>query len=323
MTRSFGFCLVFFELGFLSDKDISKEKAEAGDCSPMLLMGWAADGYPIYAPFVDPEYYFGSSSETMRSEIRSSYRLKRGSRPQPSVNDPDQPGGLHDGTFAQDFLYISGSGDLDECNGRFGRTPEYPAGIYHYFITRDFPSIPRFWRGTPNKSFILDPPDGEPVMLLPLMGPSINWQPCGQTDLLGNPANSALFQGRPLPERTTTRAPVRSLTMDEFCYLFMVSSTDGKMYMSARPQGSDAWSAWALLPGQEFRAFAASQPVSLDLVDGTVSVTQTVTVPPEVGPGPYPYNPPYGEPNNRIFTLIGELQHGAWVPIGSALDMEP
>ncbi len=31
--------------------------------------------------------------------------------------------------------YISGSGDLDFCNGIFSKTPEYPQGIYHYICT--------------------------------------------------------------------------------------------------------------------------------------------------------------------------------------------
>ncbi|MBK8204496.1 MAG: YHYH protein [Bdellovibrionales bacterium] len=48
---------------------------------------------------------------------------------------------------------MSGLGDLDECNGRFSITPEFPDGIYHYFITSEFPFIPRSYRGTPDSSF--------------------------------------------------------------------------------------------------------------------------------------------------------------------------
>ena len=32
------------------------------------------------------------------------------------------------GTFTSDYQYVANSGDLDECNGRTGVTPEYPAG---------------------------------------------------------------------------------------------------------------------------------------------------------------------------------------------------
>lgn len=41
------------------------------------------------------------------------------------------------GCFIQDYKYAAGSGDLDEFNGRFGKTPEYPDGIYAYFVATD------------------------------------------------------------------------------------------------------------------------------------------------------------------------------------------
>ena len=41
----------------------------------------------------------------------------------------DQPGGAYDGIFVEDFEYVPGSGDLDECGGRTGVTPEFPGGI--------------------------------------------------------------------------------------------------------------------------------------------------------------------------------------------------
>ena len=59
-----------------------------------------------------------------------------------------RPGGKYDGTFTADYEYVAGSGDLDECNGRFGVTPEYPQGIYYYCITEEFPQLARQWRGT-------------------------------------------------------------------------------------------------------------------------------------------------------------------------------
>ena len=63
------------------------------------------------------------------------------------------PGGTFDGTFVDDYEYIAGSGDLDECNGREGVTPEYPEGTYYYVLTDTFPFIPRSYRGTPDRSF--------------------------------------------------------------------------------------------------------------------------------------------------------------------------
>ena len=39
------------------------------------------------------------------------------------------------GAYSEDHEFVSGSGDLDEHNGRFCITPEYPAGIHAYFVT--------------------------------------------------------------------------------------------------------------------------------------------------------------------------------------------
>ena len=53
------------------------------------------------------------------------------------------------GTFVQDWEYVAGLGDLDECNGRTGVTPEFPGGIYHYTVTDTYPFIQRCVKGTP------------------------------------------------------------------------------------------------------------------------------------------------------------------------------
>jgi hypothetical protein len=106
------------------------------------LIGWAADGFPIYCMYapIDPE---NLQSEVV--QLRSSFRLKEGSRP----GGKTHPGGTFDGTFFQDYAYAAGSGDLDECNGRFGKTPEFPEGTYAYFLTEEWPVIPRSFRGRP------------------------------------------------------------------------------------------------------------------------------------------------------------------------------
>jgi hypothetical protein len=54
------------------------------------------------------------------------------------------------GSFVQDYEYVAGLGDLDQCNGRTGVTPEFPSGIYHYMITTTFPFVHRCVRGTPS-----------------------------------------------------------------------------------------------------------------------------------------------------------------------------
>ena len=117
---------------------------------PMLLLGSAADGFPIYGPDCpgDPA---DIGSRTQR--LRSSYRLRKGMR-------PDGPKGRFDGMFVEDFEYVPEHGDLDECNGRTGPTPEFPEGTYYYVLTDEFPYIPRFWHGKPDISFQHGPPPG-------------------------------------------------------------------------------------------------------------------------------------------------------------------
>jgi hypothetical protein len=114
-----------------------------GDENKMLLVGYAADGFPVYA---SRGYTIASDAKSGLKKMRSSYQLKKGER-------SGGPGGKYDGKFTVDYEYVKGSGDLDECNGRFGVTPEYAHGIYHYYLTEQFPYISRCWRGTPDASF--------------------------------------------------------------------------------------------------------------------------------------------------------------------------
>jgi YHYH protein len=109
-----------------------------------VLIGYAADGFPIYAPY---GYREGKNIKSGMTKLRSSYRLKGGNR-------PSGPGGRYDGTFVQDYEYAANTGDLDECNGRYGVTTEYPQGIYHYIVTDSFPYIPRMWKGKPDETFL-------------------------------------------------------------------------------------------------------------------------------------------------------------------------
>jgi hypothetical protein len=110
----------------------------AGVHSP--LVGWASDGFPIYARygFKNPK-----DPESAIVEFRSSYRLRKGARP----GGEKGPGGDYDGAFTRDYEYVEGLSELDECNGRFTVTPEFPEGTYAYFLTESWPVIPRAFRG--------------------------------------------------------------------------------------------------------------------------------------------------------------------------------
>ena len=89
------------------------------------LIGWAADGFEIH--------YVGSRA-------KPSYRLKSGTR-------PSGPGGKYDGTFVQDYQYVSGVGNLDRCNGGL------LSGRYVYFATDKFPYLPRCLWGRVSRDF--------------------------------------------------------------------------------------------------------------------------------------------------------------------------
>lgn len=110
-----------------------------GSSATMTLIGWAADGFPIYARF---GY---SDANDAGSELRAmtgSYQfVATVSASRPSVETYPL------GTFSQDYEYVAGSGDLDECNGREGVTPEFPEGIYHYYATDSYPFFQRCVKG--------------------------------------------------------------------------------------------------------------------------------------------------------------------------------
>ena len=117
----------------------------------LVLVGWAADGFPIYGPWIPTD---ANDANSALKRATPSYRLKAGLR-------PEGPGGAYDGKFGQDWEFVAGAGDLDECNGRFGQTPEFPAGTYYYVLTEAYPFVPRRWRGTPDASFLRrEPPPG-------------------------------------------------------------------------------------------------------------------------------------------------------------------
>ena len=93
------------------------------------IIGWAYDGNPIYGP-----YGFSSKDGGVITQIKSGYTensLTRAQRPPISLF----PGGF----FVEDFTFkkVNDESFLDENNGRFCITPEFPNGTYAYFATID------------------------------------------------------------------------------------------------------------------------------------------------------------------------------------------
>ncbi|MEM1054351.1 MAG: YHYH protein [Bacteroidota bacterium] len=103
------------------------------------VIGFAADGFPIFGPFIE------AGGAVRRAE--SSYQLKSGARP----TDDGGPGGTYDGTFIGDYEYVEGSGDLDACNGM---THD---GVYGYYVTEGYPYVVGCFVGTPDASFRAGP----------------------------------------------------------------------------------------------------------------------------------------------------------------------
>ena len=115
----------------------------------MTQIGNAADGFPIYYKYA---YENPEDANSSIIEMESSYQLKEGTRPGDGVTAPC---GSYDGVYSADYEYVNGLGHLDEANGRFGITKEYPNGTYYYVITSTFPIIPRYFRGTPSQDFAI------------------------------------------------------------------------------------------------------------------------------------------------------------------------
>jgi len=125
----------------------------------MTLMAWASDGFPIYARY---GYNNAMNAASGIKVVRPNFRLKTpeelqatrvNGQPRPGFDSGErrrntEVGSLPLGVFVQDWVYDSNlGGDLDECNGRFGVTPEFPKGIYHYYITEAYPYMQRCIKG--------------------------------------------------------------------------------------------------------------------------------------------------------------------------------
>jgi hypothetical protein len=126
-----------------------------GQDKSMTLVGWASDGFPVYARY---SYTDANDSSSTIKMLKPSWKLKTtGDAGRPDTltvlgGSPGSGGSFPNthiplGAFTQDFEYVEGSGDLDQCNGRIGVTPEFPEGIYYYMVTDEFPFFSRCLKG--------------------------------------------------------------------------------------------------------------------------------------------------------------------------------
>ena len=99
------------------------------------ILGYAYDGNPIYGPY---GYSDPASAASSISMMVSSYSPKFNRLGGPRTD-------LYPlGSLIEDYQYIHRSGTLDENNGRFCATPDYPNGTYAYFVTIDSENTPVF-----------------------------------------------------------------------------------------------------------------------------------------------------------------------------------
>lgn len=103
------------------------------------LLGFAYDGFPIYGAYG----YKNVDGTGGIVRIKSSYSLTSNTTRTngPAINQVVGTQTFFNGYFREDYVYNPTSEStpdyLDEHNGRFCVTPEYPNGIYCYFATVD------------------------------------------------------------------------------------------------------------------------------------------------------------------------------------------
>jgi len=114
------------------------------------LIGFMFDSYPIYGPF---GYSSANNSASGIKRMSSSYRtrsitartsLANGTVLSSAYYGPTINSTYPLGAYLQDYEYISGLGDLDQYNGRWCVTPEFPSGTYAYFVTTNSSNVPLY-----------------------------------------------------------------------------------------------------------------------------------------------------------------------------------
>ena len=111
-------------------KDLTRQEGqEQASENHSPIIGWAYDGHPIYGP-----YGYITKEGGLVSKLRSGYveeAVKKENRPSVAIFPPE--------FFVEDFTFKPKNEDtvLDQNNGRFCVTPEYPNGTYAYFATID------------------------------------------------------------------------------------------------------------------------------------------------------------------------------------------
>jgi hypothetical protein len=93
------------------------------------ILGISADGYPVYGPY---GYVVATNNTSGIKRMGSGYTLNSAASREGTTASNTTLYPL--GVFIEDYSFTA-SGDLDQHNGRYCVTPDYPNGTYAYFIT--------------------------------------------------------------------------------------------------------------------------------------------------------------------------------------------
>ena len=171
------------QLGDSVDYDAATNRyTENFNSSHSPILGWAADGFPVYGP------YGHSDANDASSSIRrmlSGYQKRDGSNGTANLNvtgrttlptwaasfqninanlssgqyGPSVSSAYPIGHYIEDYDFVN-LGDLDQHNGRQCVTPEFPGGTYAYFITVEADGTPVFPYAI-GREFYGDPTGGD------------------------------------------------------------------------------------------------------------------------------------------------------------------
>jgi hypothetical protein len=106
------------------------------------IIGFAFDGFPVYGPY---GYDDPNDMQSGIVRIETSYQ-KRGISDRTTLAggvtlQPNEYGPTLNaealGSYVEDYEFVASSGHLDVFNGRECKTPDYPDGIYAYFVSID------------------------------------------------------------------------------------------------------------------------------------------------------------------------------------------
>ena len=155
------------------DASTNSYHERTGQPSHSPILGWVNDGYPLYGPygFSDP-----NDPDSPVSRMRSGFQKRDGTNGTDNLNNTGrrtlpawaaQAQGINSaldansygpttsniplGHYLEDYDYLGALGrvkgtdfDLDQHNGRFCITPEFPHGTYAYFVSIEEDGTPKF-----------------------------------------------------------------------------------------------------------------------------------------------------------------------------------